>query len=59
MEKSANDVSLTLSPLQSDAGSRGMARLIAGELVDSIYANVPALSQRATAGSGVAMGNPA
>ncbi len=39
MEKSANDVSLLLSPLESDAGSRGMARLIAADLVGSVYAN--------------------
>ena len=37
MEKSANDVSLKVSPLQSDAGSRGMARLIAATLLESIY----------------------
>jgi glucokinase-like ROK family protein len=39
MEKSANDVSLLVSPLLSDAGSRGMARLIAADLVKSIYMN--------------------
>ncbi len=39
MEKSANDVTLLISPLLSDAGSRGMARLVAAELVDSIYMN--------------------
>ena len=37
MEKSANDVSLLVSPLKSDAGSRGMARLVAAELVESLY----------------------
>jgi predicted NBD/HSP70 family sugar kinase len=39
MEKSANDVALLVSPLESDAGSRGMARLVAAELVESIYMN--------------------
>jgi predicted NBD/HSP70 family sugar kinase len=37
MEKSANDVTLLVSPLLSDAGSRGMARLVAAQLVESIY----------------------
>ncbi len=37
MEKSANDVSLLVSPLLSDAGSRGMARLVAANLVETIY----------------------
>jgi predicted NBD/HSP70 family sugar kinase len=46
MEKSANDVSLMVSPLESDAGSRGMARLVAAELVDSIYTEArPCLMQ--------------
>jgi predicted NBD/HSP70 family sugar kinase len=39
MEKSANDVTLLVSPLESDAGSRGMARLVAADLVESIYLN--------------------
>jgi predicted NBD/HSP70 family sugar kinase len=37
MEKSVNDASLLVSPLMSDAGSRGMARLVAANLVQSIY----------------------
>ena len=59
MEKSANDVSLLLSPLQSDAGSRGMARLVAAELVDSIYANGPVQRTAPRGTSDVALGTQA
>jgi predicted NBD/HSP70 family sugar kinase len=37
MEKSVNDVLLATSTLSSDAGAHGMARLISGEIMPSIY----------------------
>jgi len=37
LEKSANDVSLMVSETGSDAGARGMARLIAAELIEPIF----------------------
>jgi N-acetylglucosamine repressor len=37
LEKSANDVSLLLSPAPSDAGAKGMARLIAATLVSPLF----------------------
>jgi predicted NBD/HSP70 family sugar kinase len=39
MEKLFNDVSLLISPLQSDAGARGMARLVGADVVSSICTN--------------------
>lgn len=45
MEKSVNDASISVSSLLSDAGARGMARLISAELMSSVYeanANSPA-----------------
>ena len=37
LEKSANDVTLLLSPAPSDAGAKGMARLIAATLVSPLF----------------------
>jgi predicted NBD/HSP70 family sugar kinase len=37
LEKSASDVSLVLSPVASDGGARGMARLISAKLVEPLY----------------------
>ncbi len=37
LEKSANDVSLLLSPTASDSGAKGMARLIAGTLISPLF----------------------
>jgi len=48
MEKSANDVSLVVSSLMSDAGCRGMARLVAADLMESIYFKTPMDGAEAT-----------